>query len=808
MILKSNKYSMISSLNWKAKMPNSTSIITLAFSCCFILSQASYAQSDSENPAPSKRSPITHTKSETKAQEKNSAPLQKKQGIINLPPVTVTADRKRKNLLETPGNVSTITRDDLDRRMDNVIEEVFRYEPGIEVSKQTSGTDPFSSSGGIQIRGVGGNRTQVLVDGNRTIERITDSTRDIVDSSNVKAVEVVRGPSSVLWGSDALGGTINFVTKDPSDYLLKDQQIGGTASFGYGSLDNSFTESVTGAARLSPKLSALISITRRDAEEIELRNARNGAGSLQECPRNAEATPCNQFDPTDIKSNNLLSKLVWSISEDNQLRLTGEYFTRNTVVDQNSVLGDEVNSLGTLVSEIHSYQHEQDMKRWRLTLDQDWAPDLSWLDRVKWQATYSPQQINRFGNRHRTLTAGGDEERFLRNQYYEEAFYELDLQLESSFDFGTSSHVLTYGLDGDITTTDYDREDITQNLTAGTTTVARAGGFNFADATTTRLDGYIQDEISFFNGRFKITPGARLSTYSIDPKTDADYQIVPGAEPREITESDIQLKLGTIFNVTDTYSVYGQYSQGFKMPTAQQLFQSLDSLPFFALVPNPDLLPETVDSFEVGLRGDFGSSGYFSVNGFFAKYKNFIQNFVDADPLDFGLPLGTTVLTYDNADSLTLYGIEASAALQLPGNFSSRFALSYQKGTLEDGGVETTYNGALPLQAVAALRYINPEYNFDVELISTLQGGANSVEDSTSDFEPKGYAVFDLVGSWTAAPNVTIRAGITNLFDTRYFGAETRGFPINGSDSVKRTNPLELQTAPGRAFKVGLNYTF
>ncbi len=764
-------------------------------SCCFLLAPIISMAQETDNTETAKQI------------EKETKKLAEDVEVNSLQPVTVTADRKKKTLLETAGNVTSVTREELDRRMDNVIDDVFRYEPGIEVSKQTTGADPFNSSGGIQIRGVGGNRTQVLVDGNRTIERITDSTRDIVDSSNVKAVEVIRGPSSVLWGSDGLGGTVNFVTKDPSDYLVGGKTVGGTANFNYGSLDGSLTESVSGAARLNSKLEALISYTRRDAEEVELSNARTGADAVQNCTRNPEATQCDEFDPTDISSNNLLAKLVWSPSDLNQIKVTTEYFDRDTNVDKNSVLGEEL-SMGSKVSDILSDTHEQNVERWRFSVDQDWSPELNWLDRVKWQVTYSPQRIDRSSDRLRVLDGSGDLERRLQNQEYEEAFWEADLQLESSFNLGGTTHLVTYGFDGDVTTTDYGRVDTTTNITAGTTTVARAGGFNFADATTTRADLYVQDEIGFFEGRLKLIPGARFAYYGIDPNTDADYELVPGAEPRKIQETDLQLKLGALFDITDTYSVYAGYSQGFKMPTAQQLFQSLDSLPSFALVPNPNLKPESVESYEVGFRGDFGNQGYFSVNGFVAKYKDFIQNFVGADPTDFGLPGGTFVLTYDNVDEVELYGIEASMGYRVTPNWSTRAAFSYQEGTTIDGGVENTYNGALPFKAITGIRYEDMDAGLDLELVGTFQAGAHDVSDPSSEFKPSGYVTFDFIGGYEIVPGMTLRGGIYNIFDTRYFTADTRGFTINGSDDVKRVNPIELQIAPGRTFKVGLNYTF
>ncbi|ABS64752.1 TonB-dependent receptor plug [Parvibaculum lavamentivorans DS-1] len=734
---------------------------------------------------------------ETEASTKPISPAYK------FTPVTVTATRNERSLLDTAGNITRITSDDLDKRMDNTIAETFRYEPGIVVPRQVSGADPFDSNGGIQIRGAGGNRTQIIVDGSRTLEGITDNTRDVVDTSNMKAVEIVRGPTSVLWGSDGLGGVVNFITKDPVDYFKDaDDMVAGNASAHYSSLDNSYVESVTGAFRLTTgpnPLEALFTFTRRDAEEPELSNARNVAtpdGTT--CPRDPAATPCNEFDPRDITSNNLLTKLVWSPSANNQLRLTGEYFTRETTVDQNS--SRETTATYTQTG----YRRVQDIQRWRIALDQDWQVGLPWLDALKWQLSYSPQEIKHRGDRRRILLPSNDDQQLLYTLDYSETFYEADIQLNSSFNIGASSHALTYGFDGDYAETEYFRRDITNNLTTGTSTTAVAGGFNFADAETTRADIYVQDEIGLFGERLTLTPGARLSTYKITPDPGPGYQIVPGAEPREMEETDLQLKFGAIYDVWGPYSVYGAYGEGFKMPTAQQLYQSLNSLPFFALVPNPNLRPESVKNYEAGLRGSF-ERGYFSINYFKADYEDFIQNFVPVAG-------SATDLTYANLSRVNVWGIEASGGYQFTPNWRTNFSAAHMRGSQQvtAGAQETTFNGAPPLNVVIGLNYVEPAYGLDIELVSTLQKATTRVEDRATDFAPSGYAILDLLTSWEVVPGVKLRADAYNLLDQRYFAAGNAGFPI-GTDAtlaVQRLNPIELQVGYGRFVKVGLELTF
>ena len=133
--------------------------------------------------------------------------------------ITVTATRQEEKVLDTPAVVSVITREEIEDHNVNNIQELVRYQPGVSVNRQASGTTPFGGLGGFTIRGVGGNRVQIVVDGARVIEANDAGNRDFVDMSTLKAVEIQRGPASVLWGADALGVMVSFRTLDPDDLL-------------------------------------------------------------------------------------------------------------------------------------------------------------------------------------------------------------------------------------------------------------------------------------------------------------------------------------------------------------------------------------------------------------------------------------------------------------------------------------------------------------------------------------------------------------------------------------------------------------
>jgi len=257
-------------------------------------------------------------------------------------------------------------------------------------------------------------------------------------------------------------------------------------------------------------------------------------------------------------------------------------------------------------------------------------------------------------------------------------------------------------------------------------------------------------------------------------------------------------KLGVTYQLDDSFSVYGAYGEGFKMPTAQQLFYSNAS---GSVIPNPDLRPESVWSVEGGVRGEF-ESGYFSVGAFYAKYSDFISTLQPS-------PADATKYTSLNLASVELVGIEASAEFELYENIFATANLSWQRGTqiASAGAAQTAYDGATPLTAVLGVRYEIPEHGLELELTGTFAAGPTERASATA-FKPDGYAVFDAFATWKPSENVEVNFGVQNIFDTRYFPNTLTGYATTANADVANQNPLEMQVAPGRTFKVGTTVRF
>ena len=136
------------------------------------------------------------------------------QGIDeNIETIVVIGKTPRK-VQDVVGSVSVINSGVIDKQLVHDIADLLRYEAGI--SMVNSGSRFGNSS--IAIRGISGNRIATEIDGVPVAEQFnvgsySNSGRNYVDPELIKQVEILRGPASSTYGSDAIGGVVSFVTK-------------------------------------------------------------------------------------------------------------------------------------------------------------------------------------------------------------------------------------------------------------------------------------------------------------------------------------------------------------------------------------------------------------------------------------------------------------------------------------------------------------------------------------------------------------------------------------------------------------------
>ena len=130
----------------------------------------------------------------------------------NADTMVVTASATEQNLKDAPASISVITQEDLQRRPVNNLKDVLQEIPGVQL------TNEGDNRKGVSLRGLDSSYTLILVDGKRVnsrnvVFRHNDFDLNWVPVEAIERIEVVRGPMSSLYGSDALGGVVNIITK-------------------------------------------------------------------------------------------------------------------------------------------------------------------------------------------------------------------------------------------------------------------------------------------------------------------------------------------------------------------------------------------------------------------------------------------------------------------------------------------------------------------------------------------------------------------------------------------------------------------
>ena len=137
--------------------------------------------------------------------------------------VKVTAGRVEQELMDVNMSVGVMTEDEIAQSSAKTIADMLDDIPGVEV--QNDGSQGLKR---ISIRGMGTFRTVLMIDGQRITEHKSMSgTPILIDPSAVERIEVIKGPASVLYGSDAIGGAINIITKKHAERPLQGEAAVG-----------------------------------------------------------------------------------------------------------------------------------------------------------------------------------------------------------------------------------------------------------------------------------------------------------------------------------------------------------------------------------------------------------------------------------------------------------------------------------------------------------------------------------------------------------------------------------------------------
>ncbi|HDX8594451.1 TPA: TonB-dependent hemoglobin/transferrin/lactoferrin family receptor [Aeromonas dhakensis] len=665
--------------------------------------------------------------------------------------MVVSGSRMEQKLEDVSGPISVITAEQIEEQVVSNVADLFRYEPGVTALGGAGDAQTFI------IRGMGENRVKIVRDGVRENDAYKNGGvgQSYFDTDMIKQVEVVKGPASAAYGSDALGGVIAITTKDAADFLKgRDSYLDATS--GYASSSHQKMAGFTGALRTG-ELESLLRYTWRDG------------GVTQNYDSDK-----NEFD---IVSQALLFKSQWNLSDSQFLKLTVDYFTEGQ--DPDAV---DLTKAGSVFNQPIT---DKDTDNLSLVLDHGIALQAPWVDRIDSKIYYArtKQTMDQYASSKYPVRPTNPY--VTKNSLDHNGFEQKSLGAQVKFSKALDSQRLAWGLE-------YEHTDNERTRFKAPTVPGDFEGYSelsFPSTTTEHGALWAFDELKF-GERWVLTPGARYDYYRMNPDQDPAYT---GENLKRFSEGEFSPKLGLVFKAHEAANLFAQYSHGYKTPMYDNAFSTLNHQAYgYRIEPNTNLKPESSDGIDLGVRGSAGGFSY-EVATFYNKYDDFIElGQVSTEGR-------TAVYQYQNLDKATTKGAEAKADYWLNDLVNVWGNLSYIEGKDGDGNY---INSLSPLKGTLGVRLEQANWNINTALrFADDMSKVGKDAKGNDNIKSAGWGVVDIYAQFKPVQDLQFNVGVFNLFDKEYVNYES----ITGQSASASTSN---KTEPGRNLSARVKYVF
>lgn len=703
-----------------------------------------------------------------------------------LEPVVVTADRNAQTLDKAAPNVAVIGRKTLNQAAAANIDDIALYEPGVEVASDNS----RRGHAGFSIRGIGGNRILMMVDGVRVPEAYEGggtngavSGRDMVEPDTLRQVDIVKGPYSALYGSDALGGVVNMVTYSPRDFVDAEKRGHIGLKYGWRSRDRSHGVTAT-LAGYHENAEGLLMFTRRHGHETE----NMGKDKSYSTARTAS-------NPQDNSAYNILAKGSVGNERHRFETLYERFYRKNDTVLANG-LGTA--SYGPVTTRTTSSEAHDRIRRQRIEAGYRYTGE----GRLKEaNVTLYQQKMRNEDDTVDSSTTVRMGTASSSTRYSDYGFNQTIRGLATrgvwAFD-GAVKQTVVAGAEYKHTETARPRDSLTVNNLTGATSKIYAGSIfpnkTFPDSKRKTFSLYAQDSLTFGNG-IVLTPALRYEKDKLSTTVDEAYR---NANPNstglpEFSDSALTPSLRLSVPLGDKFTGFATYSQGFRAPPFDSATMAFANTTYgYAVVPNPDLKSERSNSFELGMKFK-NDKARAQVTAFYNRYKNFIGQTQIGTAYINGRPI--LQYQYQNLDRVRTYGLEAAAAYTIAPGWQASGSIAWMRGKQADG---LPLDSAYPLNGVIGIDYAQQKWGAGAKLRWAKKQNRVSADDV---FKTPGYGVWDAGVWYKPLKNIELSANVYNIGDKKYWQhADVAG--------LKSTELNDLYTDSGRNFALGLHVKF
>lgn len=684
--------------------------------------------------------------------------------------VYVTAEKQLQQSL----GVSRISKDDIDKRpAANDISEFVRTMPGVNLTGNTA-TGQRGNKRQIDLRGMGPENTLILIDGkpvnSRQSERIsmrgernTRGDSNWVPVEEIESITVLRGPAATRYGSGAMGGVVNIVTKKVSKEFKgqvnlyanqpQDSKEGATRRIGF-NLSGPIIQDTLGF-----RIYGNLNKTDADAADINEGHGNDSAAGVE-----------------GVRNKDIAGRLQWKISPAQTLILDSSYSRQGNIYNGDTQNSNPRSALVNSLADSKAETARLYRSAYSLTHDGAW----------EWGDTKNVISYERTVNSHLPEgLAGGPEGSYTGLDFVQSRLKNLRFSSEANIPFKLGvDNVLTVGAEF----TDSKLDDPASN-SQGFKDQGKTDAFNGISATRggkasqRNWAAYVEDNISLTD-KTHLIPAIRF-----DHNSDSGSNWSPA--------------LNFSHQIGENWLVKGGVARAYKAPNLYQtnpdfiLYTRGQGCPLNApnsvrcyYMGNGNLKPETSINKEIGL--EFNKNGWqASATYFHNAYRNKI---VIGDQLIATSNIGNWLLQWENTPKATISGIEGNLVIPLHDTlkWSNNFTYMHKSEDYQGNPLSL-----VPKHTINSTLSWTPNERFDANLTFTHYGrtkprgvavnrleqngnpraGVAALSSEHNQTQVGSYGIWGINAGYNWNKRVAVRGGISNLFDKKLYrttaGAQT-----------------------------------
>jgi outer membrane receptor protein involved in Fe transport len=702
----------------------------------------------------------------------------------------VTANRYQKEAYKVSQPITSVSSQEIINKGHTLVSDVVRTFPGLDMND----AGPFRTR--PVIRGLFGTRILVLVDGERLndqrdISEFAGVSMSLVDVNEIERIEVVNGPTSVLYGSDAMGGVINIITNK-----------------------NKFTDSPEYFANYNGRYST---VDEHSSNRIDLGYTTkkfNVSAGFQYREAKNDFKPPEGWNENDDLYSVFRPEFYDSLNDARNSEFTTDRLV-NTKVRVNNYdmrLGYKINEKNNLVADFGVFR-TSDIGY--AGVPNDSTPFLFFWprhDRDNFSLSYVGKGL--------TDKLARLEIKFYYQKITKEFFTDFydNIQIFAGpppnppiitpLTTLSTTEVTKYGLNfqelykasekSTLTLgADFWREEIDGRVKEFTL-FEGFGPFPFVDTTygsSVPKNNWHSLGI-FTSGEFDLNPltlilGLRYDNFWINTKEtegylDDDDEPIPTEDE---SYNSLNGSIGASYKLRDEVNLVANLGTAFRVPNVVERF-FYGSASGRQTRPNPEIKPEKSVSIDFGVKAIHPTVNY-SIMGFWSGYKDFtqLQRF---DSMATGPGTYTPLWRFENLEDVTIYGLEAVVEGNFDNGVYGSLMFSYQHGNIDQ---EDQPLFVSPAKTTFTLGYKFKERGAFSEFTIRRAEDQNRIPNVAylDDIATKGFTVVNVTAGLDLTENVRITASVNNLFDEIY------------SEPFNARNPDNPIAEPARNLIIGLS---